>query len=258
MKKCGPPQCVAAGGECGGPGRPQATCCGDSRCQRLLGGDLMKCAPASTCVEVGGTCGGPGYPPATCCGDSICVAMAGGSVKKCMPSFLASSEMISEAIAENASEANISNAIDDIVIDFETNQSTEELDLKAMSAESSMSSCAQEGAVCGCPGCPPTSCCNGARCSRAPGGSVSKCMSSACVSVGGICGGPGYPPATCCNGAQCVQLPGGSRKQCQALHPQPQCIPFGQLCGGPGYPPATCCDNRKCMGLPRGKKWCLR
>jgi len=256
LKKCGPPQCVAVGGECGGPGRPQATCCGDSRCQRLLGGGLMKCIPAAQCVEVGGTCGGPGYPPASCCAGSMCTAMMGGSIEKCMSTSLASSEVVEEETAENSSETNNTNVSDGMFIEIETNQSTEVLDLEAMSFESSMSSCVHQGAVCGCPGCRPTSCCNGARCMPLLGGSVSKCGSSGCVSVGGTCGGPGYPAATCCNGAQCTQLLGGSLKKCQA--PQPQCIRWGHICGGPGYPPATCCDSHRCIGMPGGKKRCLR
>merc|ERR1712050_405320 len=103
------PQCVAANGTCGGPGQFTQKCCGDAVCQKLRGGDKMKCVEqaAQPCWSFnGGTCvnvQGAG-PETTCYGafnecyqkssdascwtwnGAICVSVVGAEVSQCYES----------------------------------------------------------------------------------------------------------------------------------------------------------------------------
>merc|ERR1711972_379265 len=64
--------CEPVGGVCGGPRKWPKKCCGNAKCERLLGGDgTKKCVEQhpvhQQCVHSHGECGGPGRRTLPCC-----------------------------------------------------------------------------------------------------------------------------------------------------------------------------------------------
>merc|ERR1712060_601785 len=82
--------CEPVGGVCGGPWKWPKKCCGNAKCQKLLGGDgTMKCVeehPEQQCVPIHGECGGPGRRTETCChGKCESPSFVGGNgIMKCV------------------------------------------------------------------------------------------------------------------------------------------------------------------------------
>merc|ERR1740138_113214 len=53
-------------------------CCGNMRCEQLLGGSGKVCVPLeSQCVAANNICGGPGQLTQECCGDAVCEKLFG-------------------------------------------------------------------------------------------------------------------------------------------------------------------------------------
>merc|ERR1712190_79115 len=65
----------------------ETPCCGNMRCEQLLGGSGKVCVPLdSQCVPENEICGGPGQLTQECCGNAVCQKLFGGDQMKCVES----------------------------------------------------------------------------------------------------------------------------------------------------------------------------
>merc|ERR1712076_101176 len=76
-------QCVPENEICGGPGQLTQECCGNAVCQKMFGGDQMKCVEPA-CVPANSVCGGPCQLTQECCGNAVCQTLFGGAQMRCV------------------------------------------------------------------------------------------------------------------------------------------------------------------------------